>query len=64
MVEVVFQFSSADDLWAFRIEALVDFVGMNKDTKLLVCRCLPQHMELAISKYKAVALVKQNEERD
>jgi hypothetical protein len=61
MIEVVFQFSCADDLWAFRIEALVDFVSMDKDKNVLVCMCLSQHVELAKSKYKAVVLVNQNE---
>jgi hypothetical protein len=57
MTEVMLQFRSADDLWAFRIEAMVVFVDMDRDRNLLICRCLQQHVRLAISKYQATAMV-------
>jgi hypothetical protein len=58
--EATFQFISMDDLWAFRIETMVDLVYMDKKINILVCKCSPHNVRLAISKYKAAVLVNQN----
>jgi hypothetical protein len=57
--EATLQFISMDDLWAFRIETMVDPVDMDKDRNILVCKCSSYHLKLAISKYKAAVLVNQ-----
>lgn len=59
-VNVTLQFTSMDDLWAFRIEALIGYVNMDKDRNILTCRCTAQHVQLAISKYKASIVVRQS----
>lgn len=55
--EITLQFKTMDDLWAFRIEALINFTGMNKEKCLLGCKCSAQNMQLAIEKYKAIVVV-------
>lgn len=51
--EVTLQFRSPDELWAFRIETLIDFIKMNKDLNLLTCQCTPRQVQLAVIKYRA-----------
>lgn len=60
--EVTLQFRSPDELWAFRIEALIDFIRMNKDMNLLTCQCSPQQVQLAVAKYRASVVL--NREAD
>lgn len=60
MITVMLQFPSLDELWAFRIEAMVVFVDMDKSRNLLICRCLQQHVRLAKSKYHATVMVNEN----
>lgn len=57
---ITFQFQSLDDLWAFRIEALIYFIDMDKNENTLTCKCSPEHIRLAVSKYKAVILLQVN----
>lgn len=51
------QFPSLDDLWSFRIEALIDYIEMDKEKCTLTCRCTQKDLELAIGKYRAGVLV-------
>jgi len=59
MEEITLQFRSLDDLWAFRIDALISFIGMNADKLLLTCRCSKASMQLALSKYKAIVFIQE-----
>ena len=57
---VTLQFQSLDDLWAFRIDALIYFIEMNQAQITLTCKCSQQHLQLAVSKYKAEVLITLN----
>jgi hypothetical protein len=54
---ITLQFQSLDDLWAFRIEALVYFIAIDPASVTLTCKCNRQHLQLAVSKYKAHILL-------
>ena len=55
--EITLQFKSLNDLWAFRIEALIDFIEMDNENYTLTCRCPQADIELAVKKFKASVVV-------
>lgn len=57
MESIILQFRSIDELWAFRIEALIYFIDMDKENYVLTCKCSSAHIELAVKKYKASVVV-------
>ena len=54
---ITLQFQSIDDLWAFRIEALVYFIAIDPTSATLTCKWSQQYLQLAVSKYKAHVLL-------
>jgi hypothetical protein len=58
--EFTLQFPSMDDLWAFRIEAMIGFIDLDKERNLLICRGTTKQIELAISKYGASVVINQH----
>jgi hypothetical protein len=54
---ITLQFRSLDDLWAFRIAALITVVEMDQVHITLTCTCSKAAMDLAVSQYKASVIL-------
>jgi hypothetical protein len=55
--EITLQFRSLDDLWAFRIAALISYIEMDKENCILICKCSHEYLQLAVKKYGASVIV-------
>ena len=54
---IMIKFRSLDELWSFRIETLIDFIEMDRESCTLTCRCFQRQLQVAVKKYGARVVV-------